>query len=161
MQCCFCIFCNSAWHHAWLHGFLFVVLMCMLVVVTTYYIMSNDHDFHCPSIHLFILMKIVLKAFTKCYYNYGKYVEEVSVTAVSKGKSLDAPLHRLFGHILLPSKPSSETKHGFIYSQASLWSIVGMRYVNRYINCNIRTSTYAQIAKMYSKQKFACLHKIY
>ena len=50
---------------------LFVVLMCMLVVVTSYYIMSNDNDFHCPSIHSFILMKIVLKAFTKCYYNYG------------------------------------------------------------------------------------------
>ena len=65
MQCCFCIFCNSAWHHAWLHVFflfvcLFVVLMCMLVVVTSYY-MSNDNDFHCPSIYL---EKIVLKPFT-------------------------------------------------------------------------------------------------
>ena len=67
MQCCLCIFCNSAGHHAWLHGFLFVclfvILMCMLVVVTSYY-MSNDNDFHCPSIHSFILMKIVLKPFT-------------------------------------------------------------------------------------------------
>jgi len=56
-----------------------------------------------------------------------QYVEEVSVTAVSKGKSLDAPLHRLFGHILLPSKPSSKTKHCFVYSQTALWSIVGLK----------------------------------
>ena len=56
-----------------------------------------------------------------------QYVEEVSITAVSEGESLDAPLHWLFGHILLPSKPFSKTKHCFIYSQASLWSIVGLK----------------------------------
>ena len=63
MQCCFCIVCNSAWHHAWLHVFcLFVVLMCVVVVLSCYY-MSNENGFQSFYIHSFILMKIVLKAF--------------------------------------------------------------------------------------------------
>ena len=56
-----------------------------------------------------------------------QYVEKVSIAAVGKGKSLDTPLHRLFWHILLPSKSSSKMNHCFIYSQASLWNIVGLK----------------------------------
>ena len=65
MKCCFCIVCNSVWHHAWLHGFFVCLLylrMCVVVVVTCYYICQMRMVFS-PSIHSFILMKIVLKAF--------------------------------------------------------------------------------------------------
>ena len=66
MQCCFCIVCNSAWHHAWLHGFFVCLLylrMCVVVVVTCYYICQMRMVFTVP-----LYTQNCFETIYKCYY---------------------------------------------------------------------------------------------
>jgi len=78
---------------------------------------------HCRLRKCGVLQVCLIQCFST---SVQQYIQNVPISAVSEGESLDSPLDRLFGHILLANESTPEMKHRFIYCRISPLNVLGL-----------------------------------